>query len=97
VNRELQASGKSWTEIEGLGTQDNGMQKTIGPIADRTIERLGLSETAIIFLRKLSMQANKVLPVWGSLTKAPIDALSALACSPVVSFLTVLKPSPTGL
>ena len=30
VNRELQASGKSWTEIEGLGTQDHSMQETIG-------------------------------------------------------------------
>ena len=95
VNRELQASGKSWTEIEGLGTQDNSMQETIGPIADRTIQRLGLSETAIISLRKLSMEANKVLPAWGSVTK--IDSLPALACSPVVGFLTVLKPSPTGL
>jgi phthalate 4,5-dioxygenase oxygenase subunit len=57
IDRDLQASGKSWTGIKGLGTQDNGIQETMGPIADRTVERLGISDTAIISLRKLYLQA----------------------------------------
>ena len=68
IDRELQASGKSWTGIKGLGTQDNGIQETMGPVVDRTIERLGLSDTAIISLRKLylrtlkDLDAGKTLP-----------------------------------
>ena len=61
IDRELQASGKSWTGIKGLGTQDNGIQETMGPVVDRTIERLGLSDTAIISLRKLYLQTLKDL------------------------------------
>jgi phthalate 4,5-dioxygenase oxygenase subunit len=59
VDRDLQASGQSWTGIKGLGTQDNGIQESMGPIADRTVERLGLSDTAIISLRKLYLQTLK--------------------------------------
>jgi phthalate 4,5-dioxygenase oxygenase subunit len=59
VDRDLQASGQLRTGIKGLGTQDNGIQETMGPIADRTVERLGLSDTAIISLRKLYLQALK--------------------------------------
>ena len=61
IDRELQASGKSWTGIKGLGTQDNGIQETMGPVVDRTIERLGVSDTAIISLRKLYLQTLKDL------------------------------------
>lgn len=59
IDRDLQASGTSWTGIKGLGTQDNGIQETMGPIVDRTVERLGLSDTAIIGLRKLYLQTLK--------------------------------------
>jgi phenylpropionate dioxygenase-like ring-hydroxylating dioxygenase large terminal subunit len=52
IDRSLQASGKSFTGIYGVGVQDCGIQESMGPIADRTIEHLGVSDTAIIKLRK---------------------------------------------
>jgi phthalate 4,5-dioxygenase oxygenase subunit len=52
IDRALQASGKSFTGIYGVGVQDCGIQESMGPIADRTIEHLGVSDTAIIKLRK---------------------------------------------
>ena len=52
IDRAWQASGKSFTGIYGVGVQDCGIQESMGPIADRTIEHLGVSDTAIIKLRK---------------------------------------------
>lgn len=57
IDRELQASGESYTGMQGLGVQDAGIQESMGPIADRTIEHLGVSDTAIIQIRKLLLQS----------------------------------------
>ncbi len=57
IDRELQASGTSFTGIPGLGIQDCGIQELMGPIADRTIEHLGVSDTIIIKIRKLLLAA----------------------------------------
>ncbi len=59
IDRDLQASGQSYTGIKGLGTQDNGIQESMGPIADRTRERLGVADTAIIAIRKFLLQTVK--------------------------------------
>jgi nitrite reductase/ring-hydroxylating ferredoxin subunit len=59
IDREFQASGDSYTGIKGLGVQDCGIQESMGPIADRTIEHLGVSDTAIIQIRKLLLQSLK--------------------------------------
>ena len=59
IDRELQASGKSYTGMVGLGVQDASVQESMGPIADRTIEHLGASDTAIIQIRKLLLQSLK--------------------------------------
>jgi nitrite reductase/ring-hydroxylating ferredoxin subunit len=56
VDRDLQASGASYTGMRGLGIQDCGIQESMGPIADRTIEHLGVSDTAIIQIRRLLLQ-----------------------------------------
>jgi hypothetical protein len=53
IDRALQASGGSYTGIRGLGIQDCGIQESMGPIADRTIEHLGISDTIIIKIRRL--------------------------------------------
>ena len=45
IDRELQASGKSYTGMKGLGIQDCAIQESMGPIADRTIEHLLASAT----------------------------------------------------
>jgi len=59
IDRALQASGKSYTGIKGLGIQDCGIQESMGPIADRTSEHLGVSDTAIIAIRRLLLQTLK--------------------------------------
>jgi phthalate 4,5-dioxygenase oxygenase subunit len=59
IDRALQASGASYTGIKGLGTQDNGIQESMGPIADRTREHLGVADTAIIAIRRFLLQTLK--------------------------------------
>ena len=51
IDRELQKSGASFTGLKGFGIQDCGIQETMGPIADRSRERLGKSDSIIIKLR----------------------------------------------
>ena len=59
IDRALQASGKSFTGMSGLGIQDCAVQESMGPIADRTLEHLGISDTAIVKIRRLLLQALK--------------------------------------
>jgi phthalate 4,5-dioxygenase len=59
IDRELQAGGSSYTGMKGLGIQDCGIQESMGPIADRSIEHLGVSDTAIIKIRRLMLQTLK--------------------------------------
>jgi phthalate 4,5-dioxygenase len=56
VDRGLQKSGRSYTGIKGIGRQDCAIQESMGPIADRTIEHLGMSDSVIIKLRRLLLQ-----------------------------------------
>jgi len=57
IDRDLQKSGKSYTGMRGLGVQDAAIQESMGPIADRTKEHLGVSDTAIIQIRKILLQS----------------------------------------
>ncbi len=59
IDRELQKSGGSFTGMKGLGIQDCAIQESMGPVADRTVEHLGVSDTAIISLRRLMIQTLK--------------------------------------
>jgi phthalate 4,5-dioxygenase len=59
IDRALQRSGKSYTGIFGLGIQDCGIQESMGPVADRTIEHLGVSDTSIIKIRRFLLQTLK--------------------------------------
>jgi hypothetical protein len=91
IDRALQASGRSYTGIHGFGVQDCGIQESMGPIADRTLEHLGVSDTAIVKIRRLLLQtlkdhvAGKPLPgvdpaswrVRSARYKAPAAALFA--------------------
>ena len=53
IDRTAQKSGESYTGLHGLAIQDCAIQESMGPIADRTAEHLGVSDTAIIQLRRL--------------------------------------------
>jgi hypothetical protein len=59
IDRELQARGGSFTGMKGLGIQDCAIQESMGPIADRTLEHLGISDTAIAKIRRLLLQTLK--------------------------------------
>lgn len=59
IDRDLQKSGKSYTGMRGLGVQDAAIQESMGPIADRTKEHLGVSDSAIIQIRKILLQSVK--------------------------------------
>lgn len=67
IDRALQASGRSFTGMKGLGVQDCAIQESMGPIADRTKEHLGVSDTAIIRLRRHLMRL-----VQDELNEAPV-------------------------
>ena len=49
------------TGIHGFAAQDQALQESMGPIVDRTRERLGTSDTAIIALRRLLLQEIRAL------------------------------------
>jgi hypothetical protein len=59
IDRELQASGKSYTGMKGFGTQDCAIQESMGPIADRSSEHLLASDAAIVKIRRLLLQTLK--------------------------------------
>jgi phthalate 4,5-dioxygenase len=59
IDRELQASGKSYTGLKGFGTQDCAIQESMGPIADRASEHLLASDAAIVKIRRLLLQTLK--------------------------------------
>ena len=78
IDRELQASGSSFTGMKGLGIQDCAIQESMGPIADRTLEHLGISDTAITKIRRLLLQTLRTMPQ-ASRCPAPIRTASACA------------------
>ncbi|HXQ52905.1 MAG TPA: Rieske 2Fe-2S domain-containing protein [Stellaceae bacterium] len=59
IDRALQKSGRSYTGIKGIGMQDCSIQESMGPVADRSIEHLGVSDTIIIKLRRLLLETLK--------------------------------------
>ena len=56
LSRERQKT-VNYTGIEGTNTQDFAVQESMGPIYDRTKERLGSADTAIIQMRRLLLKA----------------------------------------
>jgi phenylpropionate dioxygenase-like ring-hydroxylating dioxygenase large terminal subunit len=68
VDREAQASRRSYTGLKGLGVQDCAMQESMGPIADRRREHLLANDLAIVKIRRLLLKllddhaAGKPLP-----------------------------------
>jgi len=56
IDRALQKT-TSFTGIPGINTQDVAVQEGMGPITDRTQEHLGTSDRAIVFLRRMLLEA----------------------------------------
>jgi phthalate 4,5-dioxygenase oxygenase subunit len=57
MDREAQRQKKSFSGIEGIAAQDFSLQESMGSIADRTKERLGTSDAAIILARRRLLAA----------------------------------------
>jgi hypothetical protein len=60
IDRELQRT-QTYTGITGVNTQDRAVQESMGPIADRTLERLGTTDRAIINARRALLAAIKTV------------------------------------
>jgi phenylpropionate dioxygenase-like ring-hydroxylating dioxygenase large terminal subunit len=60
IDRHLQKT-QSFSGITGINTQDRAIQESMGPIADRTLERLGTTDRAIIQTRRSLLQAIKTV------------------------------------
>jgi phenylpropionate dioxygenase-like ring-hydroxylating dioxygenase large terminal subunit len=60
IDRNLQKTS-SMTGIHGFAAQDMAVQESMGPVCDRTKERLGTSDTAIIAARRLLLQEIRAL------------------------------------
>jgi hypothetical protein len=60
IDRDRQQSA-TMTGIHGFAAQDQALQESMGPIVDRTRERLGTSDTAIIAARRLLIQEMRAL------------------------------------
>jgi hypothetical protein len=61
IDRELQASGASYTGLKGFGIQDCGIQESMGAVCDRTREHLGSSDVHLIQLRRFMLRALRDL------------------------------------
>jgi phthalate 4,5-dioxygenase len=60
IDRELQRTA-TMTGIHGFASQDQAIQESMGAVVDRTRERLGTSDTAIIATRRLLLQEIRAL------------------------------------
>jgi phthalate 4,5-dioxygenase oxygenase subunit len=57
-DRAAMAAG-DFTGIRGIPNQDIAMWETMGPIADRSQERLGVSDTAVLQFRRIMVEAAR--------------------------------------
>ncbi len=56
IDRHVQKT-QTYTGITGINTQDRAVQESMGRIADRSLERLGTTDRAIIAARRFLLQA----------------------------------------
>ncbi|WP_433291581.1 Rieske 2Fe-2S domain-containing protein [Pseudonocardia sp. CA-142604] len=57
IDRDAQREKRSFTGVEGIAAQDFSLQESMGPVVDRTKERLGTSDAAIILARRRLLAA----------------------------------------
>jgi|TARA_R100001143_G_scaffold63540_2_gene71488 phthalate 4,5-dioxygenase oxygenase subunit len=79
-DRQAMKAG-NFTGITGFPNQDVAMWVTMGPIADRTQERLGASDVAVIEFRKLMLEAVREFQATGSVIGQGGDAVPPRLCA----------------
>ena len=65
IDRENQRSGKDYTGISGVHTQDQAITESMGPIYDRTKEHLGAADVMVIRVRRRLLEALKAFTEHG--------------------------------
>jgi phenylpropionate dioxygenase-like ring-hydroxylating dioxygenase large terminal subunit len=60
IDRQVQKSG-NFTGITGINTQDHAVQESMGPIVDRSKERLGPADRAIVAIRQILLDSTAAL------------------------------------
>ncbi len=61
IDRQAQAARKTFSGVEGISMQDASLQESMGTVCDRTKERLGTSDAAIILARRRLLAALEQL------------------------------------
>jgi phthalate 4,5-dioxygenase oxygenase subunit len=51
----------NWTGIDGIPNQDIAMWETMGPIVDRSLDRLGASDLAVVEFRRQMVEAARAM------------------------------------
>jgi phthalate 4,5-dioxygenase oxygenase subunit len=67
IDRQAQKDRKSFSGVEGISAQDFSLQESMGSRCDRTKERLGTSDAAIILARRRLLAALEELGEGGDL------------------------------
>ena len=57
IDREGQKSGRYFSGVKGIAMQDGSLQESMGPIVDRSKERLVSTDLAIVQARRRLIQA----------------------------------------
>jgi phthalate 4,5-dioxygenase oxygenase subunit len=57
IDRQAQKDNRTFSGVEGIAMQDASLQESMGEICDRTKERLGTSDAAIILARRRLLAA----------------------------------------
>ena len=60
IDRQVQST-ETYTGIEGINIQDHAVQESMGPIVDRSQERLGSNDRAVVAARLLLLRALKTV------------------------------------
>jgi hypothetical protein len=61
IDRQAQRDKRTFSGVEGIAAQDFSLQESMGPIVDRTKERLGTSDAAIILARRRLLAAAETM------------------------------------
>jgi hypothetical protein len=63
IDRQAQRDNRTFSGVEGIAAQDFSLQESMGPIVDRTKERLGTSDAAIILTRRRLLAAAETVHI----------------------------------
>jgi phthalate 4,5-dioxygenase oxygenase subunit len=67
IDREGQKSGRYYSGVRGIAMQDASLQESMGPIVDRSLERLVATDVAIVQARRRLLETVTALQSGGAL------------------------------